>query len=252
MPAPTSTASVSFSTSCSPGTVRLKASFPRCSISSALRNRTLPRQRDDTIPKELDRVCLKALSKRVTDRYSTAQDMADDLRAWQSSAAGHRQSSAAGHRLPAIGPSPAPAPVLESSVESRQPIAESRQPSADSSSHLVKVVSRGLRSFGVEDADFFLELLPGPRGRDGLPDSLRFWKRRIEETDPDETFSVGMLYGPSGCGKTCCACNWSAATRQPRPSGRILRPLAAGVATLNVAALAAGAPHDHGDLQRGQ
>src|SRR5439155_10755051 len=61
---------------------------------------------------------------------------------------------------------------------------------------------RGLRSFDASDADFFLELLPGPRDRQGLPESLRFWKRRIEETDPDQTFRVGLLYGPSGCGKS--------------------------------------------------
>src|SRR5207237_4258058 len=29
-----------------------------------------------------------------------------------------------------------------------------------------------------------------------------FWKRRIEETDPDHTFTVGLIYGPSGCGKS--------------------------------------------------
>ena len=51
-------------------------------------------------------------------------------------------------------------------------------------------------------ADFFLELLPGPRDREGLPDSIRFWKRRIEEIDPEKTFSVGLIYGPSGCGKS--------------------------------------------------
>src|SRR5208337_3805933 len=45
-------------------------------------------------------------------------------------------------------------------------------------------------------------LLPGPRDRDGLPDSIRFWKATIEETDPDNTFVVGLLYGPSGCGKS--------------------------------------------------
>ena len=61
---------------------------------------------------------------------------------------------------------------------------------------------KGLRSFDAHDADFFLELLPGPRDRDGLPDSLRFWKTRIEETDPDSTFPVGLIYGPSGCGKS--------------------------------------------------
>jgi serine/threonine protein kinase len=38
-----------------------------------------PRQIDDTVPKELDRICLKALSKRASERYSTAGDMAADL-----------------------------------------------------------------------------------------------------------------------------------------------------------------------------
>src|SRR6202451_4450728 len=31
-----------------------------------------PRQIDDAIPKEIDRICLKALSKRASDRYSAA------------------------------------------------------------------------------------------------------------------------------------------------------------------------------------
>jgi len=35
-----------------------------------------------------------------------------------------------------------------------------------------------------------------------LPDSIRFWKSRIEETDADNTFSAGLIYGPSGCGKS--------------------------------------------------
>src|SRR5262249_29698078 len=34
-----------------------------------------PRQIDDTIPKELERICLKALSKRATDRFTAAGDM---------------------------------------------------------------------------------------------------------------------------------------------------------------------------------
>jgi hypothetical protein len=38
--------------------------------------------------------------------------------------------------------------------------------------------------------------------RDGLPESIRFWKGRIEESDADNTFSVGLLYEPSGCGKS--------------------------------------------------
>ena len=40
-----------------------------------------PRQIDDTIPKELERICLKAMSKRASDRYTTTgRDMAEDLR----------------------------------------------------------------------------------------------------------------------------------------------------------------------------
>jgi len=40
------------------------------------------RQVNDTIPKELDAICLKCLQKSPSDRYATASDLADDLRAW--------------------------------------------------------------------------------------------------------------------------------------------------------------------------
>jgi hypothetical protein len=75
-------------------------------------------------------------------------------------------------------------------------------PAATSDSQPLKVIPKGLRSFEAHDADFFLALLPGPRDRDGLPESIRFWKSRIEETDTDRTFTVGLIYGPSGCGKS--------------------------------------------------
>ena len=66
----------------------------------------------------------------------------------------------------------------------------------------LRIVPKGLRSFDAEDKDFFLELLPGPRRGDGLPESVHFWKLRIEEMDPDKTFRVGYIFGPSGCGKS--------------------------------------------------
>jgi formylglycine-generating enzyme required for sulfatase activity len=65
----------------------------------------------------------------------------------------------------------------------------------------VPVVPKGLRSFDAGDARFFLDLLPGPRDEQGLPESLRFWKHRIEARD-EPTFTVGVIYGPSGCGKS--------------------------------------------------
>jgi eukaryotic-like serine/threonine-protein kinase len=63
------------------------------------------------------------------------------------------------------------------------------------------VVPKGLRSFDSNDSDFFLQLLPGPRDKDGLPESIRFWKHRIEAFD-DPSFTVGVIYGASGCGKS--------------------------------------------------
>jgi serine/threonine protein kinase len=42
-----------------------------------------PRQLDDAIPRELERICLKCLSKEVADRYATAGDLARDLRRWE-------------------------------------------------------------------------------------------------------------------------------------------------------------------------
>ena len=77
-----------------------------------------------------------------------------------------------------------------------------REPRNAADQRAIEIVPKGLRSFDAYDADFFLDLLPGPRDREGLPDSIRFWKTRIEETDGDNTFSVGLIYGPSGCGKS--------------------------------------------------
>ena len=146
-----------------------------------------PRQVDDAIPKELERICLKALSKRASERYTTAKDMADDLQHYLDHATDAEKSSI-GVKAPVdpAASTPALSPV----------------PTPASDQKPIKIVPKGLRSFDAHDADFFLELLPGPRDRDGLPDSIRFWKTRIEETDAEKTFSVGLICGPSGCGKS--------------------------------------------------
>src|SRR5262249_54504847 len=39
-----------------------------------------PRQWVASIPKELERICLKATNKRASERYTTAKDLADDIR----------------------------------------------------------------------------------------------------------------------------------------------------------------------------
>ncbi|MGA2259797.1 MAG: serine/threonine-protein kinase, partial [Thermoguttaceae bacterium] len=141
-----------------------------------------PRQLDDSIPKELERICLKALSKRARDRYTTALDMAEDLRHFLAQTAELK-------------------PIDSGKVEI-QSIAPAAPPAGSDSGKPRKIVPKGLRSFDAEDADFFPRLLPGPRDRDGLPGTIRFWKYRIEETNSDKTFRVGLIYGPSGCGKS--------------------------------------------------
>jgi serine/threonine protein kinase len=124
---------------------------------------TPPRQINSAIPTELERICLRCLSRQMSERYRTASDLADDLSEWLRSAGGASDSSSRKRPL-AVEPPDAP------------------------------VVPRGLRSFEQEDADFFLKLLPGPRDRHGLPTALRFWKRRIEEREAEHTFRVGMLW----------------------------------------------------------
>jgi serine/threonine protein kinase len=131
------------------------------------------RQLDSSIAKELERICLKALARQISDRYTTAADFAEDLKLWQ---------------------------------ESQKPVATDVGATSTARATLPEVdtfvVPKGLRAFDEHDASFFLSLLPGARGRDGLPESVRFWKTRIEETDSQSTFSVGLVYGPSGCGKS--------------------------------------------------
>ena len=63
------------------------------------------------------------------------------------------------------------------------------------------LVIRGLRAFEARDAVAYLNLLPGQKDRFGIPDSIQFWKYRLEEPK-SERFSVGVLLGPSGSGKT--------------------------------------------------
>ncbi len=117
-----------------------------------------PRELESSLPAELERICLKALAKRASDRYPNAADLADDLLHWNDTPQQEHQE--------------------------------------------LQIVPKGLRSFDAEDAGFFLDLLPGPRNREGLPESLSFWKTRLEEPDAEKTFEVGLIYGPSGCGKS--------------------------------------------------
>ncbi len=158
------------------------------------------RQYDETIPQELERICQKAMAKHANERYFSAHDMAEDLRyflAVQTATLSAKTVDAAGGVT-----NPSDTAQSTSSSKSERTTATSTDSMDSWQDCQPKIIPKGLRSFDAHDADFFLELLPGPRDRDGTPDSLRFWKLRIEETDADKTFPVGLIYGPSGSGKS--------------------------------------------------
>ena len=125
-----------------------------------------PREIDPTLPEELERICLTALAKAPLDRYLTAGELADDLDGWLR----HQDELAQSAVSAGTGP--------------------------------LVVAPRGYRPYESSDATSFLSLVPGPRDGSGLPLSIRFWKRRIEESGPERSFSVGLLSGPVGAGKT--------------------------------------------------
>ena len=117
------------------------------------------------IPSELERICLKALAKRAVDRFGDLQEFGDELQRWlDSSTAGEKCESG--------------------------------------SVAVATVIPRGLHCFTEDDAAAFVQLLPGPRNRDGVPDSVAFWVRRLSGLDTGPRLSVGVIYGPSGCGKS--------------------------------------------------
>jgi serine/threonine protein kinase/formylglycine-generating enzyme required for sulfatase activity len=157
-----------------------------------------PRTFDSTITKELERVCLKALARRPSDRYAIARDFAQEVR---SLVANHlavessrtNPSSAIGPGTGSVGPNASPTPSDGQKVSGIE---------SDQQFDSIKIIPRGLRSFEPKDSEFFLELLPGPFDRFGLPESLRFWKDRIESPQIEESFRIGLMYGPSGCGKS--------------------------------------------------
>ncbi len=134
-----------------------------------------PRSWDATVPKELERICLKAMSKRAADRYATAGEMADDLRHF-----------ADGQRPDAL-----------TTVTNDGPAGSG----SDSDLHH-RIVPKGLRPYDAGDANFFLSLLPGSRDRDGIPTSISQWTTNIQQPFDEQPFSIGLLYGPSGCGKS--------------------------------------------------
>lgn len=151
-----------------------------------------PRRLAPGCPAELERICLKCLAKPIADRYATALQLAHDLRHWREA------EQTDGELLSGRDPSPVQVAGVSGNGQSRGDDAGAASRVSQAATPAL-VQPKGLSAFDASDAGAFLDLLPGPRGRDRLPESVRFWKQRLEE---DGGFAVGMLFGPSGCGKS--------------------------------------------------
>ena len=143
-----------------------------------------PRELKRSIPAELNRICLKLLSKLASQRYAETIELAEDLREWLNKAEFRKGET--GNFAPSVSRVSAQADA-----------------SRDASAPIVTIVPRGLRAFSRADAYFYLGLLPGARDRDGLPECLSHWKRWVSvRDDMPDLQRVGVISGPTGCGKS--------------------------------------------------
>ncbi|MFN9293308.1 MAG: hypothetical protein ACK6EB_34960, partial [Planctomyces sp.] len=115
-------------------------------------------------PPQLERICLKCLARDPLARYQSASELATELRNW--------------HRV--------------ESESLALPVAAWRN-----------VELPGLRAFGPKHKRLFLQLLPGIREENGLPQSINFWKQLAENRyESESAVPVALLTGVSGCGKS--------------------------------------------------
>lgn len=143
-----------------------------------------PRKLNSKVSTRLEQICLKALRKRMADRYQSISELRDELSLWLADA-------------PASG-------ELED-IASAGLFTELTPSSSQSSVNLtlkLTIAPKGLRPFDEDDSSFYMDLVPGPRHQSGLPESVVYWKNWIECTGEEPEDRVGVLYGPSGAGKS--------------------------------------------------
>lgn len=140
-----------------------------------------PRELVESIPRELNRLCMQCLSKRDAERPHAAADLRDDL-ALIFERLGEGSSTATSPTTPSIVGEDADA--IQPTVRMEYPIPT-------------------LKRFTAEQAELYLRLMPRSYAtEDELPELIAYWKQRILERDPDKTFAVGIMVGVSGCGKS--------------------------------------------------
>lgn len=140
-----------------------------------------PRELNQAIPRELNRLCMQCLSKRDSDRPHTAADVRDDL----------------AQILQELTEELTPKDVASAATQAAEPVHPVKAES------FTEYPTPTLKRFTAEQAELYLRLMPrGYATAEELPELITFWKTRIIENDPDQTFAVGIMVGVSGCGKS--------------------------------------------------
>lgn len=170
------------------------------------------RQLDETIPKPLERICLRCIRKLMDERYQSMADVLEELIAFDTERRqlqANRQSgvpeSLSGLIDATPGPNASSTGPSSRSAGPRHATSTGRtdsQGSAVSLGEKLAIVPKGLRAFDQNDRDFFLSMIPGPRDRHGVPESVRFWISRLGIHDQVDDVPIGLIFGPSGCGKS--------------------------------------------------
>ena len=161
------------------------------------------RQLNDAVTRELERICLRCLSKLMDDRYQSMADVIDELQAARKEfEAARTDGESVDYSIDTRSQSPgwAGTSTMGKLVSGSPSITGSA--GSISSGEPLHIVPKGLRSFDENDHDFFVQLLPGPTDRLGLPESIRFWSSRLGKDFQVEDVPIGIIYGPSGCGKS--------------------------------------------------
>src|SRR5262249_42984210 len=109
-----------------------------------------PRQLRREIPTELERACLKALAKRLQDRYTTAADFAEDLRRASQPAAGPGASTSSVFLSALVPGGPAPESDSVATTPTSSMSASSRRRAREAERRQAAVLACGCTLFDSE------------------------------------------------------------------------------------------------------
>lgn len=148
-----------------------------------------PRELQQAIPRELNRLCMQCLSKRDSDRPHAAADVRDDLA---------QILEALTERV-----SPTDAPIKPSQANPVRSVDNVSPRDRGGTDEAPEYPVPTLKRFTAEQAELYLRLMPRCYATaEELPELITFWKSRILSTDPEQAFAVGVMVGVSGCGKS--------------------------------------------------